>query len=106
MAKVSSTVQTLALFDRWWSTRIYVLAGLAVLLDLADKSFRSPDDIAAEIGAPVLGTFQRWSWTDRQETKSTVDGSLCTIHHSRGSCTARPIEASAQVCSSAIARVI
>ena len=62
-----------------------LLAGLAVLLDLADKSFRSPDDIAAEIGAPVLGHIPAMELEKSvKKSKELVDGSLCTIHHSRG----------------------
>lgn len=62
-----------------------LLAGLAVLLDLADKSFRSPDDIAAELGAPVLGHIPSME-LDKvvKKPNQLVDGSLCTIHHSRG----------------------
>lgn len=62
-----------------------VLAGLAVLLDLADKSFRNPEDIAAEVGAPVLGHIPAME-LDRviKKANQTVDSSLCTIHHSRG----------------------
>lgn len=62
-----------------------VLAGLAVLLDLADKSFRNPEDIAAEIGAPVLGHIPAMQ-LDKvvKKPNQIVDSSLCTIHHSRG----------------------
>lgn len=62
-----------------------VLAGLAVLLDLADKSFRNPEDIAAEVGAPVLGHIPAME-LDKviKKPNQTVDGSLVTIHHSRG----------------------
>lgn len=62
-----------------------LLAGLAVLLDLADKSFRSPDDIAAELGAPVLGHIPSME-LDKvvKKPNQLADGSLCTIHHSRG----------------------
>ncbi len=62
-----------------------VLAGLAVLLDLADKSFRSPEDIAAEIGAPVLGHIPAMELDKLvKRPNQLVDSSLCTIHHSRG----------------------
>ena len=62
-----------------------ILAGLAVLLDLADKSFRSPEDIAAEIGAPVLGHIPAMELDKLvKKTNQDVDTSLCTIHHSRG----------------------
>ncbi len=61
-----------------------VLAGLA-LLDLADKSFRSPEDIAAEIGAPVLGHIPAMELDKLvKRPNQLVDSSLCTIHHSRG----------------------
>ena len=62
-----------------------LLAGLAILLDLADKSFRSPDDIASEIGAPVLGHIPAMELEKVvKKANQSVDGSLCTIHHSRG----------------------
>lgn len=62
-----------------------LLAGLAVLLDLADKSFRNPEDIASEIGAPVLGHIPAMELEKVvKKANQTVDSSLCTIHHSRG----------------------
>ncbi len=62
-----------------------ILAGLAVLLDLADKSFRSPEEISNEIGAPVLGHIPAMQLEKLvKKPNQTVDSSLCTIHHSRG----------------------
>ncbi|MFO1066214.1 MAG: polysaccharide biosynthesis tyrosine autokinase [Pirellulales bacterium] len=62
-----------------------IMAGLAVLLDLADKSFRTPEDIAAEIGAPVLGHIPVMEMDKLiKKPNQVADGSLCTIHHSRG----------------------
>ncbi len=62
-----------------------ILAGLAVLLDLADKSFRSPEEISVEIGAPVLGHIPAMQLEKLvKKPNQTVDSSLCTIHHSRG----------------------
>ncbi len=62
-----------------------ILAGLAVLLDLADKSFRSPEEIAASIGAPVLGHIPAMELDKLVKNPTAkVDNSLCTIHHSRG----------------------
>ncbi len=62
-----------------------LLGALAVLLDLVDKSFRSPDEIAAEIGAPVLGHIPAMEMDKvTKKANQNVDVSLCTIHHSRG----------------------
>lgn len=62
-----------------------VMAGFAILLDLADKSFRSPEDIAAELGAPVLGHIPAMEFDKLvKKPNQVVDSSLCTIHHSKG----------------------
>ena len=34
---------------------ILLMSGLAVLMDLADRSYRSPDEIMADLGKPILG---------------------------------------------------
>lgn len=62
-----------------------LMAGLAILFDLADKSFRSAEDIAMEVGAPVLGHIPAME-IDKvvKRPNQPVDSSLCTIHHSRG----------------------
>jgi polysaccharide biosynthesis transport protein len=62
-----------------------LMAGLAVLLELADKSFRTPDDIVQLIGAPVLGHIPIMDAANMvKKANHVADGSLCTIHHSRG----------------------
>ncbi len=61
------------------------LAGLAVLLDFADKSFRTPDEIASDMGVPVLGHIPAMeSLASSKKSNEAIDASICTIHHSKG----------------------
>lgn len=62
-----------------------VLSGLAVLMDLADRSYRTPDEIAADLGMPVLGHIPVMDMSKVKKVIETADPSLSTIHHSRGS---------------------
>ncbi|GIW96910.1 MAG: capsular polysaccharide biosynthesis protein [Pirellulaceae bacterium] len=61
-----------------------ILAGLAVLMDLADRSYRSPDEIAADLGMPVLGHVPVIETDKVKKVIESIDPSLTTIHHSRG----------------------
>ncbi len=62
-----------------------LLAGIAVLLDFADKSFRTPDEIAGEMGVPVLGHIPAMeSLGGVKKANEAIDASICTIHHSKG----------------------
>ncbi|MEZ6135419.1 MAG: polysaccharide biosynthesis tyrosine autokinase [Pirellulaceae bacterium] len=53
------------------------IAGLAVLLDFLDKSFRSPEDVQALLGMAVLGHVPQMSL--KKSEAATPDGSICTI---------------------------
>lgn len=61
-----------------------IMSGLAVLMDLADRSYRSPDEIAADLGMPVLGHVPIMDLQKVKKVIEAVDPSLTTIHHSRG----------------------
>ncbi len=61
-----------------------VMSGLAVLMDLADRSYRSPDEIAADLGIPVLGHIPIMEIQNVKKVVEAIDPSLSTIHHSRG----------------------
>ncbi len=56
-----------------------VLAGLAVLLDFADKSFRSPNEITQALGLPVLGHVPQMKMRSKNEQRSVFDPAICTL---------------------------
>jgi polysaccharide biosynthesis transport protein len=61
-----------------------LMSGLAVLMDLADRSYRSPEEIVSDLGFPVLGHIPAM---DPKKLKKSVDGvdtSVVTLHHGRG----------------------
>jgi capsular exopolysaccharide synthesis family protein len=55
--------------------------GLACLIELADKSFRSPDDLMAELGIPVLShiPFMREAKKRKGGAGSSVGNALITV---------------------------
>ena len=55
-----------------------LLAGLALLLDFADKGFRSPDEITQALGFPVLGHIPQLKEKRLQKTIG-ADATLCTL---------------------------
>ncbi|MDX1930576.1 MAG: polysaccharide biosynthesis tyrosine autokinase, partial [Pirellulaceae bacterium] len=55
-----------------------LLAGLAILLDFADKNFRSPDDITKALGFPVLGHVPQMKAKVRKSL-GAADATLCTL---------------------------
>ncbi|MEZ6136244.1 MAG: polysaccharide biosynthesis tyrosine autokinase [Pirellulaceae bacterium] len=61
-----------------------IMSGLAVLMDLADRSYRSPDEIAADLGVNVLGHIPIIDIAKVKKVVEAVDASVTTIHHSRG----------------------
>ena len=56
---------------------LILIAGLAVLLDWWDKSFRSPDEISDTLGYAILGHVPQMLL--KKSGKQAVDCSLCTI---------------------------
>ncbi|MEM7474601.1 MAG: polysaccharide biosynthesis tyrosine autokinase [Planctomycetota bacterium] len=61
-----------------------LLAGLAVLMDLADRSYRNPEEIANDLNVPVLGHIPVMDISKQKKSVPEVDGSISTIHHSKG----------------------
>jgi capsular exopolysaccharide synthesis family protein len=60
--------------------------GLAYLLDVADKSFRTPEEIRRRLRLPIVGHIPYLSHTGELVTVSTggqtveLDAALCTVH--------------------------
>ena len=61
-----------------------IMSGLAVLMDLADRSYRNPDEISKDLNMPVLGHVPVMDMTKVKKKVESCDASLTTIHHSRG----------------------
>lgn len=61
-----------------------LLSGLAVLMDLADRSYRNPEEIAGDLGVPVLGHVPVMDISKIKKSVEHVDASVTSIHHSRG----------------------
>ncbi len=61
------------------ATGFIVLAGLAVLLDFADKGFRSPSEITQSLGLPVLGHVPQMKIRSRNENQSILDPAICML---------------------------
>jgi polysaccharide biosynthesis transport protein len=57
--------------------------GLSYLLELADRSFRSPEDISTELGLPVLGHVPIMPISKRHVKDPKVDLSVVTVHRSK-----------------------
>ncbi len=54
--------------------------GLAYLLEMADRSFRSPDEIMKSLGVPVLGHIPIFEVDRRELRDDAVDASVVTLH--------------------------
>jgi polysaccharide biosynthesis transport protein len=63
---------------------LLLMSGLAILMDLADRSYRSPDEIVADLGRPVLGHIPAMEVQNLKKVVDSVDASIITLHHSRG----------------------
>ena len=63
---------------------LILMAGLAILMDLADRSYRSPDEIVADLGKPILGHIPAMELPNLKKIVDSVDASIITLHHSRG----------------------
>jgi polysaccharide biosynthesis transport protein len=63
---------------------ILLMCGLALLMDMADRSYRSPDEIVADLGRPVLGHVPAMDLPNIKRVVESVDESIITLHHSRG----------------------
>ncbi|MBX3423858.1 MAG: polysaccharide biosynthesis tyrosine autokinase [Pirellulaceae bacterium] len=63
---------------------LLLMCGLSILMDLADRSYRSPDEIVSDMGRPILGHIPAIELDKIKKVVQDVDASLITIHHGRG----------------------
>lgn len=54
--------------------------GLAYLLELADRSYRGPDEIAKDLGMPIIGHLPLSSLSGGKRVDANVDVSVVTVH--------------------------
>ncbi len=57
--------------------------GLAYLLELADRSYRGPDEIARDLGVPILGHLQMTTLTRKDRKDENLDLSLVAFHKAK-----------------------
>jgi polysaccharide biosynthesis transport protein len=62
-----------------------VFCGLAYLLELADRSYRSPDEIANDLGMPIIGHLPLASLNRGKRVDEKIDSSVVTLHRARSS---------------------
>lgn len=63
---------------------LILMSGLAILMDLADRSYRSPDEIVSDLGKPILGHIPAMELQSLKKIVDAVDSSIIALHHSRG----------------------
>jgi len=54
--------------------------GLAYLLELADRSYRGPEEVANDLGVPILGHIQLSNLTRKDRKDEKIDLSMVTFH--------------------------
>lgn len=59
--------------------------GLAYLLELADRSYRNPDEIAVDLGMPIIGHLPLATLSRADRIDEKVDSSIVTLHKNRSS---------------------
>lgn len=57
----------------------FVGCAIAFLLEMADKRFRSPEEITEKLGVPVIGHIPYYK-PEKSDEMSPIDGSLCVYH--------------------------
>lgn len=57
--------------------------GLAYLLELADRSYRGPDEIAGDLGMPIIGHLPLASLSNSKRIDAKIDSSVVTVHKSK-----------------------
>ena len=60
-------------------------SGVAYLLELADRSYRNPDEIAGDLGMPIIGHLPIVSLSRADRIDEKVDSSIVTLHKNRSS---------------------
>ena len=59
--------------------------GLAYLLEMADRSYRNPDEIAVDLGMPIIGHLPLATLSRADRIDEKVDSSIVTLHKNRSS---------------------
>lgn len=62
---------------------VLVFACLAYLLELADRSYRNPDEISAELGMPIIGHLPVAAISRADRVDENIDSSVVTVHKNR-----------------------
>ena len=60
-------------------------SGLAYLLEIADRSYRNPDEIAGDLGMPIIGHLPLAALSRSDRIDEKVDSSIVTLHKNRSS---------------------
>lgn len=63
---------------------VLIMSCLAVLMDLADRSYRSPEEIVSDLGIPVLGHIPAMDPKKLKKSMENIDPTVVTLHHGRG----------------------
>ncbi|MEQ1824657.1 MAG: polysaccharide biosynthesis tyrosine autokinase [Pirellula sp.] len=58
-------------------------SGLAYLLEMADRSYRNPDEIASDLGMPIIGHLPLATISRADRIDEKVDSSIVTLHKAR-----------------------
>ncbi len=56
---------------------------LAYLLELADRSYRGPEEIASDLGVPILGHIQMSTLSRKDRKDDKIDLSMVTFHKAK-----------------------
>ena len=62
-----------------------VFSGLAYVLEMADRSYRNPDEIAGDLGMPIIGHLPLAVLSRADRVDEKVDSSVVTLHKNRSS---------------------
>jgi polysaccharide biosynthesis transport protein len=62
---------------------LLAFSGLAYLLELADRSYRNPGEIASDLGVPIIGHLPLATISRSERIDDKVDSSIVTLHKSK-----------------------
>jgi polysaccharide biosynthesis transport protein len=62
---------------------LLVFSGLAYLLEMADRSYRNPGEIASDLGVPIIGHLPLATISRSERIDDKVDSSIVTLHKSK-----------------------
>ncbi len=64
---------------------VIAFCGIAYLLEMADRSYRNPDEIAGDLGMPIIGHLPLATLSRADRVDEKVDSSIVTLHKNRSS---------------------